>query len=227
MTVKERFMAHMKPSTSKLKRNYKIYNAISKYGADNFYVETLEDNIPLDKLNEKEIQYISLYDSYNNGYNSTPGGDGRIINLINNEEELLSLAKSGISAKELAKKFNVHKATIYRTLHKLGFYYYKNDKQILDLVNQGLSNKDISLQLNIDEYSVSRCLTRNNKRKHRIPLNKRENFDYEGLFNDYNNQMPIKNICEKYDISETVLNRVRAKYGIKTRPQIYYKRCNT
>lgn len=32
MTVHERFMVHMKPSTAKLKRNCKLYNAVTKYG---------------------------------------------------------------------------------------------------------------------------------------------------------------------------------------------------
>lgn len=46
-TVHERFMAHMKPSTSKMRHTYKLYNAILKYGADKFYVETLLENIPI------------------------------------------------------------------------------------------------------------------------------------------------------------------------------------
>jgi hypothetical protein len=34
MAVHERFMVHMKPSTAKLRRNYKLYNAVTKYGRD-------------------------------------------------------------------------------------------------------------------------------------------------------------------------------------------------
>ena len=118
MTVHERFMVHMKPSTAKLRRNYKLYNAVTKYGRDKFYVETLEDNVPLELLNQKEIEYITMYNSFYNGYNSTKGGDGRIINKVENEDELLSLAKSGVSADNLALKFSVNKATVFRTLHK-------------------------------------------------------------------------------------------------------------
>lgn len=221
MDIEERFKLHLKPSTIKKRSNYKIYNAMSKYGVEKFYIELLEDNIPLENLDRKEIEYIALYDSYKNGYNSTSGGDGRIINSIKDEDELLNLAKSGCTAIELADRFNVHQATILRTLHKLGFYYYRKDNEIINLAERGLSNKDIADVLNIHPETVSRCLARNNKRKHRLPLNKRADFDYNGLFLDYQNQMPINLICDKYDISETTLGKLRKKYKVETRKQIY------
>lgn len=62
---------------------------MNKYGKENFYVELLEDDIPIDLLNEKEIEYIELYDSYYNGYNST---------------------------KELSELYNVHPVTIRRVI---------------------------------------------------------------------------------------------------------------
>lgn len=36
----------------------------------------IEYDVPEDKLNEREIFWISFFDSYNNGYNLTPGGEG-------------------------------------------------------------------------------------------------------------------------------------------------------
>jgi len=55
----------------------KFYNAIRKYGKDNFIWEILEKEIEsFDKLKEREIYYIKLFDTYNKGYNSTLGGDG-------------------------------------------------------------------------------------------------------------------------------------------------------
>lgn len=215
----------MKPSVSKRRSSYKIYNAINKYGSENFYVETLDDNIPIDELDQKEIEYIKKYNSYENGYNSTPGGDGRVINILNNEEEVLKLANDGISAQELAERFGVHRATISRTLHKLGFYFYESHEQeILELSSQGKTNKEIASLLGIHEETVSRCLKNNGKRKHRLPLYKRDNFDYESLFHDYENQVPIDDILVKYDISKTTLARVRKQFGIEARKQIYHKK---
>lgn len=58
-----------------------FYNAIDKYGLDNFdyeVLETVEANT-LEELkailNPLEVKYIQEYDSYNNGYNNTLGGD--------------------------------------------------------------------------------------------------------------------------------------------------------
>lgn len=73
-TIEERFSVHCKKSkgTSKLK----FHNAIRKYGSKIWISEIIEE-VPDDKLCEREIFWISYYDSYNNGYNLTPGGDGR------------------------------------------------------------------------------------------------------------------------------------------------------
>ena len=55
----------------------KFANSIRKWGWNAFEVTILEEGIQtLEELNEKEKYYIKIYDSYNNGYNSTEGGDG-------------------------------------------------------------------------------------------------------------------------------------------------------
>jgi len=53
-----------------------FYSAIRKYGSDVFKWEILYKCIDANVLNEKEIYYIQLYDTYKNGYNMTKGGDG-------------------------------------------------------------------------------------------------------------------------------------------------------
>ena len=52
----------------------KFYNAIQKYGWDNFEHVVLESELTLNQANEREAYYIALYDSYKNGYNATIGG---------------------------------------------------------------------------------------------------------------------------------------------------------
>lgn len=56
-----------------------FYNAIKKYGWDNFTHEIIENNIPLDKLDEREAYWIQYYHTYVEdpeckGYNLTAGG---------------------------------------------------------------------------------------------------------------------------------------------------------
>jgi DNA-binding CsgD family transcriptional regulator len=221
MAVKERFYAHTKPSTSKRKPGYKLYSAMNKYGKDKFYCETLETGIPIYQLDEKEIAYIAKYDSFKHGYNSTPGGDGRVFNKLSNEDEVLALAKSGKSTQEIAEMFFVNKATVIRTLHKLGFYYHTDPDKVLELSEAGKSNKEIAKILGCSAATVSRILDRKNKRKHRNPIKNRDCFDYNALIADYYAQMPMKELCDKYGITKTTFYRLKAKIGFRTRPQIY------
>lgn len=57
-------------------KNTKFYNSIHKYGSENFILEILEDNVNNEDLDALEIKYIAEYDSFNNGYNETLGGQG-------------------------------------------------------------------------------------------------------------------------------------------------------
>lgn len=54
----------------------KFYPAITKYGWDNFEHTILETGLTKEEANAAEIKYIAMYDSFNNGYNNTIGGDG-------------------------------------------------------------------------------------------------------------------------------------------------------
>lgn len=56
-----------------------IYYAFDKYGIDNFTFEIIE-LCPKESLNEREKYWIAFYDSYNNGYNMTQGGEGNFMN---------------------------------------------------------------------------------------------------------------------------------------------------
>jgi group I intron endonuclease len=72
----------------------KFYRAVRKYGWENFIYGIIEE-YDVDILNEKEIFYIDYYDSYNNGYNLTIGGEG-VKGFIPSEE---TRKKQSISAK--------------------------------------------------------------------------------------------------------------------------------
>jgi len=53
-----------------------FYNAIRKYGWDNFKWSVIEECKSKVELDEMEYHYIKQYDTYNNGYNLSYGGDG-------------------------------------------------------------------------------------------------------------------------------------------------------
>lgn len=52
-----------------------LYRALKKYGSSMFTVRIIEENIPIDKLSERECYWIEQFDSYSNGYNATTGGE--------------------------------------------------------------------------------------------------------------------------------------------------------
>lgn len=58
------------------RHNQHLRRSIKKFGFDAFKVtEVFDVAETLDELNEKESYYISLFDSYKNGYNQSFGGD--------------------------------------------------------------------------------------------------------------------------------------------------------
>lgn len=82
------------------KTNNKFYNAINKYGIKNFYPEVIEE-CPEEELDNREKYWITYYDSYNNGYNSTLGGEGTILY---NHNEILKKLKNNPCLCEVAKE---------------------------------------------------------------------------------------------------------------------------
>ena len=81
-TVEKRFQEHLNDSKNSRYSHRPFYNAINKYGKENFSIEVIEEVVN-EKLNEREIYWISYFRSYVgfkdcNGYNATLGGDSTL-----------------------------------------------------------------------------------------------------------------------------------------------------
>jgi hypothetical protein len=120
LPLEKRFYGHIKPSARDRRYNYKLYKAFKTIGVQHFYPETLEENVVVDKLDEKEIYYIDKYNSYYNGYNGTRGGKGGVLIIEKEYRDIINAYESGVSTSEIAKKYSVCSATILRVLHKNG-----------------------------------------------------------------------------------------------------------
>ncbi len=72
---KKRMRQHRNRHKYKDSRQSHLYNAVRKYGWKNFKKTILEDGVDPKDLDERERFWIAKYDTYNNGYNSTRGGD--------------------------------------------------------------------------------------------------------------------------------------------------------
>ena len=183
--VEERFKQHLKRLKLETKK-YKIYDAMRKYGKDNFYFETIKKDIPLEKLNDTEIYYIEKYNSYYNGYNSTLGGDGRSINKDYDEVKILKLYSSGKSSTEIANIFNVNSITILRVLKKLNVVTRKDGNKYKqfnknEFIKQWKSTTTIEQMAKYFKCD-KRTITRNAKRLGLPKKTKRIERDEKGRF---------------------------------------------
>ena len=157
MKVQARFKAHCKPSTTKRRGNYAIYNAMNKHGVENFYYEILYSDIPESELNELEVLLIEKYDSFHNGYNSTSGGDGRHIGSITDVSKFKEMFDSKMFYKDIASYFNVNKVTVMRTAHAMGLTKnYKVTKELLE-ANTDKTYKEIGLLIDVDAKTIQRA----------------------------------------------------------------------
>lgn len=75
-SIEERFQEHIRDSQKSRCEKRPLYDAMNKYGIENFQIEQIEecsDNI----VNEREVYWIEWYGSFKYGYNATLGGDGK------------------------------------------------------------------------------------------------------------------------------------------------------
>lgn len=83
-TVEARWKAHKSNRNLKKNQDNHFYRALRKYGVNAFYPEILEvveaetSKELKKKLDEREKHYILKYNSFNEGYNSTTGGEGSL-----------------------------------------------------------------------------------------------------------------------------------------------------
>lgn len=94
VSLKRRFDSHI-TNYNNNRYDTPLYRAIRKYGFENFdYIieECIEDILEKEhlkrKLDELEISYIKKYDSYNNGYNQTLGGDYGVLGYKMTSEQV-------------------------------------------------------------------------------------------------------------------------------------------
>ena len=128
-TIHDRMNKHY--SNSKV-ANTGIDYAIRKYGKNNFTVEQLCEcnNSQLDEL---ERYYIQLYDTYNNGYNLTIGGQDYSTRWIINEQEVIDDYNHGKTIQELSEKYQRGYKAISNLLHrnKIEMRHTNNEQNII------------------------------------------------------------------------------------------------
>lgn len=171
-TLEERWKEHKREKCSINEHNMLIKRAILKYGEQHFKLKELE-RCAIEDLNAREIYYISLYDSYKNGYNLTRGGQEgtKDLKLKDKQTEIVELYKEGFSLRELAKEYNVDKFTIRHileinniSLRKTKTYKYSQEERKLIIDDSKIMpRKDVMKKWNISVSYLSQLI--NGKRR--------------------------------------------------------------
>lgn len=195
-TIEKRFRDH-KGSVKNGK--YDLYRDMRKYGIDCFDIIEIDNtnaetlNALIDKLNVLEINYIEKYDSFNNGYNNTIGGDNYDIlsikkpvtqydydgNIINKYISVSEASRqTNISSIDISmccnKKLYTAGGYIWRFQNKtikpleLELIKYKNRKVCQYDLNKNLINTfdtivEASKYTSVGKASISKCCNHNNK----------------------------------------------------------------
>lgn len=118
-SIQERWKQHIQALNRGI--DYALYQAMRKYGVENFIIEELEET-PNECLNDREKYYIATIKTYikdNNGYNLTRGGEGGStidVNLI------CDLWDSGFSIKQIAEQTGHDRSSIRKKLQSYPKY---------------------------------------------------------------------------------------------------------
>ena len=144
----------------KYTHNDRLKNDMAKLGINNFLIiPQIDVAYSKEELDEKEIFYIELYDSFYNGYNETKGGESlgrggdnpyaKKIVCLNTNEVFNSLT-------EASEKYNINKDSLSQHLNKktksaggkkflfLDEFLTKTNEEINQFLNEPFGNKAMS-----------------------------------------------------------------------------------
>lgn len=136
--------------------------AIHLYGQENFIVETLCECLN-SELDVMERYYIQYYNTYNDGYNLTIGGQDISTKLILDEDQIIQEYLSGMTIIELSIKYQCCQKTISNLLHNnnIKIRHQNNEENILNKGKQfqiGDNSKKVYIQdLDIEFSSLKDC----------------------------------------------------------------------
>jgi len=91
--IKKRFSGHLNSLEKNTHPNIHLQGSWKIHGKNSFVFYEIEI-CKKEELSEKEIYYISLFDTYNKGYNMTRGGDGS-FGLYPTKEAREKMSKAG------------------------------------------------------------------------------------------------------------------------------------
>ncbi len=170
--IQQRFQQHISDAKKSHREHRPLYDAINKYGAENFKIELIETVGSDREACERENYWITHFRTYLgfadcNGYNATLGGDGKTyINREKIKETLLNfpdktseqIAKicncCSDTVREIAKENSIHLKTSQElTREKLKKEILQIDIKTGNILNKFESIQDACIYLK-DTYDI-------------------------------------------------------------------------
>lgn len=133
--IENRFQQHIHS-----KSNSEIHKAIEECGVQNFRFEILIA-CSKNELDEQEVKFIRLLDTYENGYNQTRGGQHSVFNV---EYEYEGYSKLKEQLKQ--KKDEIHSLKTNRSVLRQKINYLESEIKSLKEENDSLKTKNLLLE---------------------------------------------------------------------------------
>ena len=140
--IQQRWKQH-KQQADGTRCNNKLYKAIRQYGIENFLFEIIEQcEFSREQLDERQRYWINYYNSYNDGYNSTPGGQIEGSWALYNPDDIRKLWDQGYSFKEIKEKIGCSKGIVQRRLQGYSDYnaYTSHSRGAIKAISEGKMN---------------------------------------------------------------------------------------
>lgn len=200
--------------------NYSFYQAIRKYGLENFKFEVIEE-CDVNQLNEREIYWISYYDSFNNGYNMTAGGNSspHFVNLNNEKLNKIRelLANTNLTQKQIAEEVNISEEMVQGI--NTGRYWKIDIEYPIRKHKATLNNRNCSIcGKPITRYGTtgmcSNCFAKTQRKMPEVEIN-------ELLLKIYNSNFTA--VGREYGVSDNTIRKHIAKFNIPTTKKEFRK----
>ena len=166
-SIEKRFKEHCSDFCKRRCEKRPLYDAMNKYGIENFIVEELEYVKDDSKLSDKEIYWIQELHTFGScGYNASRGGDGKILY---NHNEIIELARLGYTSSQIQNKLGCHKDTIYKVLKANGVKIRRSDAKII--AQYDLAGNFIQIFFGANEaqdWLINKGITKNKNAKAHI-----------------------------------------------------------
>ena len=152
--VYKRWNEHLRDCKKDRSEKRPLYEAMNKYGVENFHFEVIEETCAPDERERYWIEKLNTYIGFKNcnGYNATLGGDGKSYLNLDEEEVINYHSNDGcFQLYKTANYFNVDYGTIRKILvqHDIKWLNMSDTKRI-----DSFNKNGYICQIRINDFEI-------------------------------------------------------------------------